>query len=101
MESTYGDRDHDQEGGRSDFVSVIERTVSRGGTVVIPAFAIDRTEVVLHELARLRSNGVLPGSVPVFVDSPMALAALDVYQDALRCRSPSCGPRYWMRGRAR
>ncbi|MFI6647002.1 MBL fold metallo-hydrolase RNA specificity domain-containing protein [Streptomyces sp. NPDC050529] len=92
MESTYGDRDHDQEGGRSDFASVIERTVSRGGTVVIPAFAIDRTEVVLHELAGLRSNGVLPGSVPVFVDSPMALAALDVYRDALRCRSPELRP---------
>lgn len=93
VESTYGDRRHDQESGRSGFASVIERTVSRGGTVVIPAFAIDRTEVVLHELAGLRDSGVLPGSVPIYVDSPMALAALDVYREALRSRSSSCGPR--------
>ncbi|MER5281163.1 MBL fold metallo-hydrolase [Streptomyces sp. NPDC002809] len=92
VESTYGDRRHDQERGRSDLSSVIERTVSRGGTAVIPAFAIDRTEVVLHELAGLRNSGVLPASVPVYVDSPMALAALDVYRDALRGRSPELRP---------
>lgn len=60
--------------------------------MVIPAFAIDRTEVVLHELAVLRRDGVLPGNVPVYVDSPMALAALDVYRDALRSRSPELRP---------
>ncbi|MFI6471238.1 MBL fold metallo-hydrolase RNA specificity domain-containing protein [Streptomyces sp. NPDC050516] len=92
MESTYGDRRHDPENGRAAFAAVIKKTLARGGTVVIPAFAIDRTEVVLHELAGLRSDGVLPRSVPVYVDSPMALAALDVYRDAIAARSPELRP---------
>ncbi|MFF9481864.1 MBL fold metallo-hydrolase RNA specificity domain-containing protein [Streptomyces sp. NPDC014733] len=100
MESTYGNRHHDQRSARSAFAAVIARTVARGGTVVIPAFAIDRTEVVLHELARLRDSGVLPRSVPVFVDSPMALAALDVYRDAVREGSPELRPEIVARGGA-
>ncbi|MCY1649483.1 MBL fold metallo-hydrolase [Streptomyces sp. SL203] len=88
MESTYGDRTHDQEAGHSAFAAAISRTIARGGTVVIPAFAIDRTEVVLHELGLLRESGILPATVPVFVDSPMALAALDVYREAVRGHSP-------------
>lgn len=100
VESTYGDRRHDQESARSEFAAVIGRTLARGGTVVIPAFAIDRTEVVLHELTRLRETGVLPRSVPVYVDSPMALAALDVYRDAVRERSPELRPEILARGEA-
>ncbi|MFE1441094.1 MBL fold metallo-hydrolase RNA specificity domain-containing protein [Streptomyces sp. NPDC058739] len=92
MESTYGDRVHDPEAGRAALSAVVARTVARGGTLVVPAFALDRTEVVLHELASLRHEGVLPSSVPVFVDSPMALAALDVYRDALRARAPELRP---------
>ncbi|MFD6230345.1 MBL fold metallo-hydrolase RNA specificity domain-containing protein [Streptomyces sp. NPDC060232] len=92
MESTYGNRRHDHETAKREFASVITRALSRGGTVVIPAFAIDRTEVVLHELAALRSEGTLPSRVPVYVDSPMALAALDVYRDAVRSRAPELRP---------
>ncbi|MFI8320198.1 MBL fold metallo-hydrolase RNA specificity domain-containing protein [Streptomyces sp. NPDC085529] len=100
MESTYGDRRHDQESGRAEFAAVIARALARGGTVVIPAFALDRTEVVLHELTRLRETGVLPRSVPVYVDSPMALAALDVYRDAVRERSPELRPGILAQGEA-
>lgn len=100
MESTYGDRLHDQNSARSEFASVIARAFARGGTVVIPAFAIDRTEVVLHELTRLRDAGVLPRSVPVYVDSPMALAALDVYRDAVRERSAEIRPEVLSQGEA-
>ncbi|KKZ75420.1 MBL fold metallo-hydrolase RNA specificity domain-containing protein [Streptomyces showdoensis] len=100
LESTYGDRRHDQESGRSAFADVVGRTLARGGTVVIPAFAIDRTEVVLHELTRLRGTDVLPRSVPVYVDSPMALAALDVYRDAVRERSAELRPEILARGEA-
>ncbi|MFI9292174.1 MBL fold metallo-hydrolase RNA specificity domain-containing protein [Streptomyces gardneri] len=100
MESTYGDRRHDQESARSEFASVIARTLARNGTVVVPAFAIDRTEVVLHELGRLRDTGVLPRSVPVYVDSPMALAALDVYRDAVRERSAELRPEILAQGEA-
>ncbi|MFH8253929.1 MBL fold metallo-hydrolase RNA specificity domain-containing protein [Streptomyces roseolus] len=100
VESTYGDRSHDQDSARSEFAAVVARTLSRNGTVVIPAFAIDRTEVVLHELTRLRETGVLPPAVPVYVDSPMALAALDVYRDAVRERSPELRPEILARGEA-
>jgi metallo-beta-lactamase family protein len=60
---------------------VINETVSRGGSVLIPAFAVDRTEIVLHLIKQLRDAGEIP-DVPVFVDSPMALEALRVYQAA-------------------
>ncbi|MEE1816733.1 MBL fold metallo-hydrolase [Streptomyces sp. SP18ES09] len=100
VESTYGDRRHDQEAGRSEFAAVMARTVARNGTVVVPAFAIDRTEVVLHELTRLRDTGILPRSVPVYVDSPMALAALDVYRDAVRARSAELRPEILAEGEA-
>ena len=92
MESTYGNRRHEEEAGRTHFADVLSRTLARGGTVVIPAFALDRTEVVLHELAGLRSQGRLPAAVPVYVDSPMALAALDVYRDAVLAKAPELRP---------
>ncbi|MFJ8383967.1 MBL fold metallo-hydrolase RNA specificity domain-containing protein [Streptomyces sp. NPDC094438] len=98
MESTYGGRRHDPETGRAKLTAVLTRTLARGGTVVVPAFAIDRTEVVLHELAGLRRDGTIPKSVPVYVDSPMALAALDVYRDAIAARSPELRPEILAQG---
>ncbi|MCC9711888.1 MBL fold metallo-hydrolase [Streptomyces sp. MNU76] len=92
MESTYGKRPHEEDTARDHFASVLTRTLARGGTVVIPAFALDRTEVVLHELAELRREGRLPADVPVYVDSPMALAALDVYRDAVLTRAAELRP---------
>lgn len=86
IESTYGDRSH-PEASLDELGDVIRRTVARGGSVVIPAFAVDRTEVVLHALATLLRDGRIPG-VPVYVDSPMALRALDVYRDALSRGDP-------------
>ncbi|MEV5658632.1 MBL fold metallo-hydrolase [Streptomyces sp. NPDC052291] len=100
VESTYGDRRHDEGPDRSRFASTIARTIARNGTVVIPTFAFDRTEVVLSELTRLRDAGTLPRSVPVYVDSPMALAALDVYRAALRDRSAELRPEIIDRGDA-
>ena len=66
---------------------VISRTVARGGTVVIPAFAVDRTDIILHHLDGMAAEGRLP-DVPIHVDSPMALAALRVYRAAARATSP-------------
>jgi metallo-beta-lactamase family protein len=82
VESTYGDRVHDDSDPVERLAEVIDRTVDRGGVVVIPAFAVDRTEVLLYHLRQLADAGRLP-KVPVFVDSPMALAALGVYRGAL------------------
>jgi metallo-beta-lactamase family protein len=81
LESTYGDRRHDTPAAVERFADLIERTVARGGSVLVPAFAVDRTEVLLHELGRLRRSGRLP-DVPIVVDSPMALACLRVYRTA-------------------
>ena len=81
IESTYGDRVHAAADERDHEVlaAAIRRTIGRGGSVVIPAFAVDRTELVLLALSRLQAAGSIP-EVPIHVDSPMALAALDVYQ---------------------
>ena len=80
-ESTYGDREHPEpEEAHADLAEAIRQTIARGGQVVIPAFAIDRTETVLHTLVRLRREDKIP-DVPVVVDGPMSLAALDVYRD--------------------
>ncbi|MFC7363288.1 MBL fold metallo-hydrolase RNA specificity domain-containing protein [Nocardioides astragali] len=80
VESTYGDRRHPPADPQL-LADAICRTVERRGSVLIPAFAVDRTELVLLELRRLREQGSIP-DIPVFVDSPMALAALDVYRSA-------------------
>ena len=80
VESTYGDRQHPPPDPQL-LADAVSRTVARGGSVLIPAFAVDRTELVLLELRRLMERGDIP-DVPVFVDSPMALAALDCYRRA-------------------
>ncbi|MFI1628192.1 MBL fold metallo-hydrolase RNA specificity domain-containing protein [Streptomyces noursei] len=100
VESTYGNRRHDDEAGRARFGHVLARTLRRGGIVVIPAFALDRTEVVLNELAALRAQGALPKKVPVYVDSPMALRALDVYRDAIHSRAAELLPEITSAGTA-
>jgi len=84
-ESTYGDRTH--ESPTELFKDAINRTIARGGSVIIPAFAVDRTEVILMELRRLVEYQQIK-RVPIYVDSPMALTALGYYRDALHARSP-------------
>ncbi|HEX6569756.1 MAG TPA: MBL fold metallo-hydrolase [Acidimicrobiales bacterium] len=91
VESTYGDRRHDDAGAVERFADVISRTARRGGTVLIPAFAVDRTEVVLFHLRRLLADGLIP-DLPVYVDSPMALAALRVYRQAVDRGDPEIDP---------
>jgi metallo-beta-lactamase family protein len=86
VESTYGDREH-EESGLDRLADVLVRTLHRQGVVVIPAFAVDRTEVVLMALRRLRAEGRIP-PVPVYVDSPMALGALRIYRHALERDDP-------------
>lgn len=80
-ESTYGDREHPEVDPPHQVVAeAITRTVERGGLVVIPAFAIDRTQAVLRVLVQLMRERRIP-EVPVAVDSPMSLKVLDVYRD--------------------
>ncbi len=81
VESTYGDREHPEPLNlpHEGMADVIRRTIARGGTVLIPAFAIDRTSIVLMALTQMLAAGRIP-EVPIYVNSPMALSALDVYQ---------------------
>ena len=86
-ESTYGDEDHPEGDPEPTIGAVVDRAIERRGVVVIPAFSVDRTEVVLWHLNRLTDQGILP-PVPVYLDSPMAIKALDVYADEARKGSP-------------
>jgi metallo-beta-lactamase family protein len=72
MESTYGDRLHDRADPLVALAQIIDATVKRGGTVVIPAFAVGRAQTLLYYMWQLRSAGKLP-DVPVYLDSPMAI----------------------------
>jgi metallo-beta-lactamase family protein len=82
VESTYGDRRHDDIESLKRFESAIVRTAERRGVIIIPSFAVDRTEVVLHQIRELTLNGHIP-QLPIYVDSPMALAALGIYKSAI------------------
>lgn len=81
IESTYGNRHHPVD-VTARLGTAITATIERGGSVIIPAFAVDRTEVILVALQELRAAGAIP-EVPIWVDSPMALSALSVYRRAL------------------
>ncbi|MGI9611053.1 MAG: MBL fold metallo-hydrolase RNA specificity domain-containing protein [Acidimicrobiia bacterium] len=82
METTYGDTEQLEEDGIAELCAVISRTAERGGAVVIPAFSIDRTEVILIALRNLTEAGAIP-QMPVFLDSPMARSALGFYLRAV------------------
>ena len=79
-ESTYGDREH--ETPISDFADELNRAIARGGSILIPAFAVDRTEEILFELRRL-FEARLVKSIPVYIDSPMASKVLVFYKEAI------------------
>ncbi len=80
IESTYGDRNHESKEARvQKLEEVVKSTISRGGTLVIPAFSVDRTQVLLYELNNMVEKNRIP-RVPVFVDSPMAIKATEVYR---------------------
>jgi metallo-beta-lactamase family protein len=81
MESTYGDRKHED----TQFLleQTINKCVQRNGSILIPAFAVDRTEVILMILKRLVKENKIP-NLPIFVDSPMALASLNIYKMAMQ-----------------
>lgn len=77
VESTYGDRRHDTADAGAKLAEVVNRTVSRGGTIVIPAFAVGRAQALLHLLHQLKETKAI-GDIPIFLDSPMAINATDL-----------------------
>lgn len=74
VESTYGDRLHNTDDPTEDIFRIVRDTAARGGTVVIPAFAVGRTQAILYHLYLLKKQGRI-ADIPVFVDSPMAIRA--------------------------
>lgn len=78
VESTYGNRHHAATAPEEALEEVIGRTVRRGGSVIIPAFAIGRAQSLLYHLGQLRKRGRLP-DVPVYLDSPMAVNASTIF----------------------
>jgi len=78
-DSVYGDRNHEPKGERDErFRQIVTETIKSNGALVIPAFSIERTQVILYELNNLVEEGKIP-SVPVFLDSPLGLKVTEIY----------------------
>src|SRR5665213_11914 len=77
-ESTYGDRDHPPGAPEDALADVVNRVAKRGGQIVIPAFAVDRTQTLLYVIRKLETSNRIP-RLPVYMDSPMAISVTDIY----------------------
>jgi len=85
MESTYGDKSHnDPQQAFNEFRNVVKLTVERGGKVIVPAFAVGRTQELVYNLNEMMTEGDVP-RVPVFVDSPLAVNATQVFRNHPEC----------------
>jgi metallo-beta-lactamase family protein len=80
VESTYGNRLHAPEDSAGLLADIVQRTVQRGGSVLMPAFAVGRAQALLLVLQRLRAAGRIPRELPIFLDSPMAIEATALYR---------------------
>jgi metallo-beta-lactamase family protein len=80
IESTYGNRRHGEEDPIERLGEVIGRTAARGGVVVIPAFAVGRTQALLDGIHRLKQSGRLPADLPIYLNSPMAADVTSIYR---------------------
>ena len=86
METTYGDRNHRSvQDSVAELVEAINATLRRGGNVIIPSFALERTQEILFHLRAATADGRLPQQLPVFLDSPLAISTTEVYR-----RHPEC-----------
>lgn len=80
MESVYGDRIHPEQKQRVEILkNSLSKAIARGGAILIPAFSLERTQLMLYELSNFFSVGDLP-KIPVFLDSPLAIHVTDVYE---------------------
>ena len=91
LESTYGDRLHEPDDRGDRLAAIVNDTATRGGKLIIPSFAIGRVEEVLYWLKRLEDEKRIP-VLPVYVDSPMAVGALQFYAGRLNELDPELGP---------
>ena len=91
VESTYGNRVHDQDDKGAQLADVVSSTAARGGRIIIPSFAIGRVEELIYWLKRLEDEKRIP-VLPVFVDSPMAVDALARYTQRVQELDPEMQP---------
>jgi metallo-beta-lactamase family protein len=85
MESTYGDRSHDSSGQAYDELqAVLSRTIERGGKIIIPSFAVGRTQTLVYYLHQMIDRHEIP-RIKVFVDSPLAVNVTDIFRDHPEC----------------
>lgn len=92
VESTYGDRLHGDQDPEDALAAIVNRTASRGGTVVVPSFAVGRAQTLLFHFSRLKEQRKIP-DLPIFLDSPMAINASDIFcrhLDAHRLSADQC-----------
>jgi metallo-beta-lactamase family protein len=98
MESTYGNRNHPTDDPRPQLAALIRHTVKRGGSIIVPAFAVERTQKFVFMIKELMLDRQIP-AIPVFCDSPMAIKAMEVflkhseeYSAETRDLMHKCGP---------
>jgi len=102
MESTYGNRVHPTTDPRPELAALVKQTVQRGGSIIVPAFAVERTQKFLFMLKQMMLAGQIP-NLPIYCDSPMAIKAVEVflkhteeYSDETRELIKTCGsPLEW------
>lgn len=95
IESTYGDREHPQEDVLAELGPALQRAAARGGTAVVPVFAVGRAQEILHAIVQLKARDALPRHLPVYLDSPMAIHSTGLFArhlgehrlDAAECRA--------------
>ena len=79
IESTYGDRNHPDDTLAAELAPALSRVAGRGGTAIVPVFAVGRAQAVLHTLAQLKAAGAIPHGLPIYLDSPMAIHTTGLY----------------------
>jgi metallo-beta-lactamase family protein len=90
IESTYGNRQNESDSPEKELARVINETIDRGGCLLIPAFSVGRTQLMLYYLAKLFDEGKIP-RLPVYLDSPMALSVTGLYRRYDKCHRLSMG----------
>lgn len=89
MESTYGDRNHrSQAESLAEFRDTVKTTIARGGNVVIPTFALERAQALLFYLRDMVEQHLIPEKTPVYLDSPMAISATEIFRHHPECFNP-------------
>lgn len=91
MESTYGNRLHDEQSDRGTLLDrakiladMVNRTFKRGGNLIIPSFAVGRTQEILYLFRQIMDKKLLPYQIPVFVDSPLSVKATEIFASCMR-----------------